>query len=110
MVDYALLEHCLPGGFKQAGGAHHGGAAALEGGYYQLPGGQGGSIWKPKQSSRSFRGTRKIPLSREIYIEQDDFMEDPPKKFFRLAPGREVRLRFAYFIKCTDVIMTQAGI
>jgi glutaminyl-tRNA synthetase len=49
-------------------------------------------------------GTRKIPFSRVIYIEQDDFLEDPPKKFFRLAPGREVRLRFAYYIKCVRVV------
>jgi glutaminyl-tRNA synthetase len=49
-------------------------------------------------------GKRKIPFSRVIYIEQDDFMEDPPKKFFRLAPGREVRLRYAYFITCVDAI------
>jgi len=49
-------------------------------------------------------GTRKVPFSRELYIEQDDFMEDPPRKFFRLAPGREVRLRYAYFITCVDVV------
>ena len=49
-------------------------------------------------------GSRKIPFSRELYIEQDDFMEEPPKKFFRLAPGREVRLRYAYFITCVDVV------
>lgn len=49
-------------------------------------------------------GTRKIPFSKVLYIEKDDFMEDPPKKFFRLAPGREVRLRYAYFVTCTDVI------
>jgi glutaminyl-tRNA synthetase len=49
-------------------------------------------------------GTRKVPFSRVLYIEQDDFLEDPPKKFFRLAPGREVRLRCAYFIKCTGVV------
>jgi glutaminyl-tRNA synthetase len=49
-------------------------------------------------------GTRKIPFGREIYIERDDFMEDPPKKFFRLAPGREIRLKHAYYITCTDVI------
>jgi glutaminyl-tRNA synthetase len=54
-------------------------------------------------------GTRAVPFSREIYIERDDFMEDPPKKFFRLAPGREVRLRYAYFITCTDVIKDDAG-
>ncbi len=49
-------------------------------------------------------GSRKIPFSRTLYIEQDDFREDPPKKFFRLAPGREVRLRYGYYIKCEDVI------
>ncbi|MCI0639215.1 MAG: glutamine--tRNA ligase/YqeY domain fusion protein [Gemmataceae bacterium] len=49
-------------------------------------------------------GTRKLPFSRELYIERDDFREDPPKQFFRLAPGREVRLRWAYFIKCTSVV------
>ncbi|MEM9280340.1 MAG: glutamine--tRNA ligase/YqeY domain fusion protein [Verrucomicrobiota bacterium] len=54
-------------------------------------------------------GTRKVPFSRELYIERDDFMEDPPKKFFRLAPGREVRLRYAYFITCTDVIKDAEG-
>ncbi len=48
-------------------------------------------------------GTRKVPFSRELYIEREDFMEDPPKQFFRLAPGREVRLRYAYFVKCVDV-------
>ena len=54
-------------------------------------------------------GTREIPFGREIYIERDDFMEDPPKKFFRLGPGREVRLRYAYFLKCNDVIKDESG-
>jgi len=53
-------------------------------------------------------GTRKVPFSRELFIEQDDFREDPPKKFFRLAPGREVRLRCAYFITCTGVVKDPA--
>ncbi|RJP34801.1 MAG: glutamine--tRNA ligase/YqeY domain fusion protein [Phycisphaerales bacterium] len=54
-------------------------------------------------------GTRKVPFTRELYIERDDFMEDPPKKFFRLSPGSEVRLRYAYFITCTGVIKSDAG-
>ncbi len=54
-------------------------------------------------------GSRRIPFSRELYIERDDFMEDPPKKFFRLAPGREVRLRYGYFVTCTDVIKDASG-
>ena len=54
-------------------------------------------------------GTRTVPFTRELYIEADDFMEDAPKKFFRLAPGREVRLRYAYFITCTDVVKDKHG-
>jgi glutaminyl-tRNA synthetase len=54
-------------------------------------------------------GTRQVPFSQEIYIERDDFMEDPPKKFFRLGPGREVRLRYAYYVTCTDVIKNADG-
>jgi glutaminyl-tRNA synthetase len=54
-------------------------------------------------------GTRKVPFTRELYIERGDFMEDPPKKFFRLGPGREVRLRYAYFVTCTDVVKDAAG-
>jgi glutaminyl-tRNA synthetase len=54
-------------------------------------------------------GTRKIKFGRELYIEQDDFMENPPKKFFRLSPGNEVRLRYAYFIKCREAVKNAAG-
>jgi len=54
-------------------------------------------------------GVREIPFGREIFIERDDFMEDPPRKFFRLRPGGEVRLRYAYIIKCVDVIKNDAG-
>jgi glutaminyl-tRNA synthetase len=54
-------------------------------------------------------GTRSVPFSRELYIEADDFMEDAPKKFFRLSPGREVRLRYAYFITCKEVIKDKSG-
>ena len=50
-----------------------------------------------------------MPFSRELWIERDDFMEDPPSKFFRLAPGREVRLRYAYFVTCTDVVKDASG-
>jgi glutaminyl-tRNA synthetase len=54
-------------------------------------------------------GTRRVPFGRELYIEREDFMENPPKKFFRLAPGREVRLRYAYFITCREVVKNDAG-
>jgi glutaminyl-tRNA synthetase len=54
-------------------------------------------------------GTRKVPFSRVVYIEQDDFREEPPPKYYRLAPGREVRLRYAYFVKCVDVVKDKDG-
>ncbi|MDP6396164.1 MAG: glutamine--tRNA ligase/YqeY domain fusion protein [Candidatus Marinimicrobia bacterium] len=54
-------------------------------------------------------GKRKVPFSRELYIEREDFREDPPKKYFRLAPGREVRLRYAYFLKCEEVVKDSSG-
>jgi len=64
------------------------------------------AVNNPEDSSA---GTRKVPFSRVLYIEQDDFRENPPKQFFRLAPGREVRLRYAYFISCKEVVKDQAG-
>ncbi|MDH5299524.1 MAG: glutamine--tRNA ligase/YqeY domain fusion protein, partial [Desulfobulbaceae bacterium] len=63
----------------------------------------------PNHPNRPELGSRKVPFSRVLYIEQEDFMEEPPKKFFRLAPGREVRLRFAYFVKCERVVKDDAG-
>ena len=54
-------------------------------------------------------GTRKVPFGRELWIERDDFMEEPPRKFFRLAPGREVRLRSAYFVTCDEVVKDDDG-
>ena len=63
----------------------------------------------PYHPNQPEMGGRKVPFSRVIYIEQDDFMEDPPKKFFRLGPGREVRLRYAYFIRCNEVIKDNSG-
>ncbi len=64
------------------------------------------AVNNPEDSSM---GVRTVPFSRELYIERDDFMEDPPKKFFRLGPGREVRLRYAFFITCVDVIKGADG-
>ena len=64
------------------------------------------AINNPEDSSA---GTRKIPFSKTLYIEEDDFREDPPKQFYRLAPGREVRLRYAYLITCKEVIKDSSG-
>src|SRR5262249_44408544 len=57
----------------------------------------------------SAAGTRRVRFGRELYVERDDFMENPPKKFFRLSPGKEVRLRYAYFITCREVVKNAAG-
>jgi len=63
----------------------------------------------PNNPEKPEEGTRRVPFSRVLYIEQDDFMENPPKKFFRLSPGKEVRLRSAYFVTCTDVVKNERG-
>lgn len=73
------------------------------------PEGETEEIDAPNHPSDGSMGRRKITLGREIYIEQDDFMEDPPKKFFRLGPDREVRLRYGFVIRCTEVIRNSAG-
>ncbi|MGI5864175.1 MAG: glutamine--tRNA ligase/YqeY domain fusion protein [Myxococcales bacterium] len=63
----------------------------------------------PYHPEKPEMGSRKVPFTRELYIERDDFMEEPPKKFFRLSPGKEVRLRWAYFLKCERVVKNDAG-
>jgi glutaminyl-tRNA synthetase len=73
------------------------------------PEGQVESLEVQNHPQKPEMGTRQVPFMRELYIEADDFMEDPPKGFFRLAPGKEVRLRSAYFIKCEKVIKDAAG-
>ncbi|PYQ30327.1 MAG: glutamine--tRNA ligase [Acidobacteria bacterium] len=74
-----------------------------------FPEGESEEFESPNNPEDASMGTRKVPFSRVVYIERDDFMEDPPKKFFRLAPGREVRLRSAYFVTCTNTIKDDAG-
>ena len=73
------------------------------------PEGQSEDLDASNHPKRPELGKRTVPFSREIYIEQDDFMEEPPKKYFRLGPGKEVRLRYAYYITCTDVIKDESG-
>jgi glutaminyl-tRNA synthetase len=73
------------------------------------PEGEGEMLDAPYHPNDPEMGSRQLPFSKEIYIERDDFMEDPPKKFFRLGLGREVRLRYAYFITCQEVIKNDAG-
>ena len=102
VVDVALLEHCVREDLNRRAPRVMARAAAAPGRDRELPRGPGRGARGRQQPGGCRRpGTRQVPFSRVLYIERDDFMEDPPKKFFRLAPGREVRLRYAYFITCT---------
>jgi len=73
------------------------------------PEGDGETLEAVNNPQDPSQGTRQVPFSRELWIERDDFLEDPPKKFFRMAPGREVRLRYAYLVTCTEVVKDDAG-
>jgi glutaminyl-tRNA synthetase len=109
IVDVALLEHCV----RQDLNAHAPRAMAvlrplrivLE----DYPDDQTEQMDVVNNPEDPSAGTRKVPFSKVLYIEHDDFKEDPPTKFFRLAPGREVRLRNAYFIRCRSVVKDEAG-
>jgi glutaminyl-tRNA synthetase len=73
------------------------------------PAGQSEELEAANHPDDPAAGTRKIRFGRELYVEQDDFMENPPKKFFRLSPGKEVRLRYAYFVTCREAVKNAAG-
>ncbi len=103
IVDVALLEHCLREDLNQHAQRRLAVLDPLKVVIENYPEGQVEQLEAQNNPQDPEAGTRHVPFAREIYIEREDFMEDPPKKFFRLAPGREVRLRFAYFITCTDV-------
>ena len=104
VVDVALLEYCVREELNRTAPRVMGVLNPLKVVIENYPPGQEEELEAINNPEDPSYGTRSVPFSREIYIERTDFMEDPPKKFFRLAPGREVRLRYAYFIKCTDVI------
>ena len=107
--DVALLEHCLRADLNKRANRVMGVLKPLKIVITNYPEGQVEQLDAINNPEDESAGTRQVPFSREIYIERDDFMEDPPKKFFRLGPGREVRLRYAYFITCTEVIKDDAG-
>ena len=104
MVDMALLEYCIREDLNKRAPRVMGVLRPLKVVIENYPPEEQEELEAINNPEDPTMGTRKVPFSRELYIERDDFMEDPPKKFFRLAPGREVRLRYAYFITCTDVI------
>jgi glutaminyl-tRNA synthetase len=104
IVDMALLEYCVREDLNKTAPRVMGVLRPLKVIIDNYPEGQVEYLDAVNNPEDAGMGMRKVPFSRELYIERDDFMEDPPKKFYRLAPGREVRLRYAYFIKCERVI------
>ena len=107
-VDMALLEHCLREDLNKHAPRVMAVIKPLKIVLENYPPDQTEELAAINNPEDPAAGSRKVPFSRELYIEQDDFMEDPPRKFFRLAPGREVRLRYGYFITCVDVIKDEA--
>jgi glutaminyl-tRNA synthetase len=104
LVDAALLEHCVREDLNQRAPRALAVLRPLRLVIENYPEGQVEEFEAGNNPEDPAAGTRKVPFSRTLYIEQDDFREDPPPKFYRLTPGREVRLRYAYFVKCTGVV------
>jgi glutaminyl-tRNA synthetase len=109
LVDLALLEFCVREDLNRRAPRVMGVLRPLKVVIDNYPVGQVEELEAVNNPEDPAAGTRNVPFSRELYIEREDFMEAPPKKFFRLAPGREVRLRYAYFIKCVDVVKDADG-
>jgi glutaminyl-tRNA synthetase len=108
MVDMALLEYCVRENLNTTAPRLMGVLRPLKVVIDNYPADEEEELEAINNPGDPSAGTRKVPFARELYIERDDFMEDPPRKFFRLAPGREVRLRYAYFITCVDVVKDPA--
>ena len=104
IVDIQLLEHCLREDLNKKAPRVMGVLDPIKVVISNYPENKVEYVDAVNNPEDETAGTRKVPFSREIYIERADFMEDPPKKFFRLAPEQEVRLRYAYYVTCTDVI------
>ncbi len=109
LVDIALLEHCLREDMNKHAQRAMAVMDPLKVVITNYPAGQVEEMDAINNHEDPDAGTRKVPFSRELYIERTDFMEEPFKKFFRLAPGREVRLMHAYYITCQDVVKNEAG-
>jgi len=108
-IDFALLQHCLREELNKSSPRVMAVLNPLKVVIENYPADKVEYLDAINNPEDPAAGSRQVPFSREIYIERDDFMEDAPKKFFRLSPGREVRLRYAYFITCTNVIKDSAG-
>jgi glutaminyl-tRNA synthetase len=108
-VDIALLEHCLREDLNKTSPRVMAVLRPLKVVIDNYPEDQAEELDAVNNPEDPNAGTRKVPFSRELYIEREDFMEEPPKKFYRLAPGREVRLRYAYFITCNNAVKDENG-
>jgi len=108
-IDIALLEHCLREDLNKTSARVMAVLKPLKVIIDNYPENKVEELKAINNPEDPAAGTRNVPFSRELYIEQDDFMEEPSKKFYRLAPGREVRLRYAYFITCKDIVKDANG-
>ena len=109
IVDVALLEHCVREYLNQQAPRFMAVLRPLRVVIENYPENQTEELEAVNNPEDPSAGTRKVPFSRILYLEEEDFMEHPPKKFYRLAPGREVRLRYAYFIACREVVKDDRG-
>jgi glutaminyl-tRNA synthetase len=104
IIDVALLEHCVRDDLNEKAPRVMAVLRPLRVVIDNYPEGRVEEMECPYHPQNAAMGSRKVPFSRVLYMERDDFMENPPKKFYRLSPGREVRLRYGYFIKCVSVV------
>jgi len=109
IVDVAMLEHAVRDELNRTAPRAMAVLKPLKVVIENYPEGQVEEVDAINNPEDASMGTRKVPFSRILYVEQDDFREDPPKQFFRLSPGREVRLRYAYFVRCEQVIKDADG-
>src|SRR6185369_6698453 len=108
-IDVALLEHAVREDLNRRADRALAVARPLKVVIENYPEGREEFVNAVNNPEEPSAGTRQLPFSRELYIDRDDFMEDPPKKFFRLSPGAEVRLRYAYILKCERVVKDASG-
>jgi glutaminyl-tRNA synthetase len=109
VVDVALFEHAIREALNKSAPRRMAVSRPLKVVIENYPEGRSEQLEAANHPDDPAAGTRQVRFGRELYVERDDFMEDPPKKFFRLSPGREVRLRYAYFITCREVVKNAAG-
>ena len=108
-VEIGLLEHCVRQDLNKRTPRVMGVLRPLKVVIENYPEGKVDQLEAVNNPEDPAMGTRKVPFSRELYIEREDFMEDPPRKFFRLAPGREVRLRYGYLVTCVEAVKDETG-